>query len=80
MPPTPDFRIFGFFGKCRFWEFSGGIWGLGGFAIDRKWLWAGSIFNDFDDFDNFGIVFGGLMLSPEGPRTLRECPEGLGTL
>ena len=39
LPPTPDFWIFGFFGKCRFWEFSGGIRGLGGFAIDRKWLW-----------------------------------------
>ena len=38
----PDFRIFGFFGKCRFLIFSAGIWGLGGFAIDRKWLWASS--------------------------------------
>ena len=36
-----------------------------------------AIFNDFDDF---GIVFGGLMLSPEGPRTLRQCPEGPGNL
>ena len=35
----------------------------------------GSIFNDFHDFDNFGIVFGGLTLLPEGLRTLRECPE-----
>ena len=40
----------------------------------------GSIFDDFEDFDNFGIVFGGLTLLPEGPRTLRECPEGPGTL
>ena len=36
-----------------------------------------SIFNDFHDF---GIVFAGLTLFPEGPRTLRECPEGSGTL
>ena len=40
----------------------------------------GSIFDDFYDFDQFGIVFAGLMLVPEGPRTLRECPEGPGTL
>ena len=39
-----------------------------------------SIFDDFHDFDHFGIVFGGLMLPPEGPRTFRECPEGPGTL
>ena len=36
----PDFLIFRFVGKCGFWDFSGGIWGLGGFAIDGKWLWA----------------------------------------
>ena len=35
----------------------------------------GSIFDDFYAFDNFGIVFGGLALLPEGPRILRECPE-----
>ena len=35
----------------------------------------GSIFDDFEDFYHFGIVFGGLMLLPEGLRTLRECPE-----
>ena len=29
----------------------------------------------FDDFHDFAIVFGGLTLLPEGPRTLRECPE-----
>ena len=40
----------------------------------------GFIFEDFHDFGNFGIVFGGLTLLPEGPRTLRECPEGPGTL
>ena len=39
-----------------------------------------SIFDDLHDFGDFGVVFGGLMLSPEGPRTLRECPEGPRTL
>ena len=34
----------------------------------------------FDDFGNFGIVFGCLTLVPEGPGTLRECPGGPGTL
>ena len=34
-----------------------------------------SIFDDVHDFDDFGIVFGGLTLLPEGPRTLRTCPE-----
>ena len=33
-----------------------------------------SIFEDFHDFGHFDIVFGGLMLLPEGLRTLRECP------
>ena len=64
-------------------EFSGGIWGLGGFAIDRKWLWDSNrriLFEDFHDFDDFGIVFGRLTLLPKRPRTLRECPEGPGTL
>ena len=40
----------------------------------------GSILYDFHDFGNFRIAFGGLMLSPEGPRTPQECPEGPGTL
>ena len=44
LPPTPaDSRIFGFLDFSEhvdFWGFSGGIWGLGGFAIDWKWLWA----------------------------------------
>ena len=39
-----------------------------------------SIFNDFHDFYDFGIVFGGLTPLPEGPGTLRECPECPGTL
>ena len=39
-----------------------------------------SIFDYVHDFDNFGIIFDGLTLFPEGPRTLRDCPEGPGTL
>ena len=35
-----------------------------------------TIFDDFHDFGHFGIdVLDGLALLPEGPRTLRECPE-----
>ena len=34
----PDFLIFSFFGKFRYGEFFYGIWGLGGFATDAKWL------------------------------------------
>ena len=37
------------------------------------------IFNDFQDVDHFGVDSSGLMLFPEGPRTLRDCPEGPGT-
>jgi len=38
------------------------------------------ISSDFDDFGDFAVVPGGLTLFPEGPRTLRECPEAPGTL
>ena len=40
----------------------------------------GSIFDDFHDFGDFGIAFGGLMLFPEGPKTRQNCFEGSGTL
>ena len=40
----------------------------------------GVIFEDFHGLGDFGVVFGGLMLFPGGPRALRECPEGPGTL
>ena len=39
-----------------------------------------SIFDYFHDFGNFAIDSGGLMLYSEGPRTLRDRPEGPGTL
>ena len=41
---------------------------------------SGPISVDFHDFGNFAIVSDGLMLFPEGPRTLEDCPEGPGTL
>ena len=40
---------------------------------------CGSIFDHFPDFCDFRVVFEGLTLFPEGPRTLRDCPEGPGT-
>ena len=87
----PDFRIFRFFGKCGFWEFSGGIWGLGGLQsigngcgiqIHRfsTHFDPYGFFYDFHDFAHFGMVFRGLTLLPGGPRTLQECPEGPGAL
>ena len=39
-----------------------------------------SISVDFNDFGHFGVDSDGLMPFSEGPRTLRECPEGPGTL
>ena len=41
---------------------------------------SGSSFGDFHDFDEFASVSDGLTLFPEGPRTLRDCPEGPGNL
>ena len=39
-----------------------------------------SISVDFHDFGHFGIDSGGLTLLPEGPRSLRDRPEGPGNL
>ena len=39
-----------------------------------------SISVDFHNFDHFAIDSDGLTLFSDGPRTLRECPEGPGTL
>ena len=38
------------------------------------------IYDYFHDFGHFAIVSDGLMLFPEGPRTLRDRPEGPGTV
>ena len=78
----PDFRIFRFFKKCRFGEFSGGIWGLGGSAMDigsvsgiqmdgfsAREVPYSFIFNDFHDLGHFGVVFDGLTLLQVGPWT-----------
>ena len=93
LPPTPaDSRSFGFFDFSEnvdlgFFLSGFGVWGglesigngcglqMDGFSAQIEPY--GSI---FDDFHDFGIVLGGLTLVPEGPRTLRECPEGPGTL
>ena len=85
------FSDFGFFsGNDDLWNFlfGFGFWGglqsiakSCGIQIDRLSPHIelnGSIFNE-DPYIIFGIVFGGLRLFPEGPRT-RECPEGPGTL
>ena len=39
-----------------------------------------SISNDFVDLGHLGVVSGALTLFPEGPRILRKCPKGPGTL
>ena len=39
-----------------------------------------SIFDAFHDFGHFAIDSGSLALFSEGPRALRECPEGPGAL
>ena len=39
-----------------------------------------SILDDFHDFSHFALVSDALTLFSEGPKTLREWPEGLGTL
>ena len=62
-----------------------GVWGglqsivngcglqMDGFSVDFEPY--GSISIDFHDLSDLGVIFGGLTLVPEGPRTLRECPE-----
>ena len=96
MPPTlADSRIFGFFDfseNVDFWNFpvGFGVWeglqsigngcGLQMDGFSAHFEPYESILDDFHDFDDFAVVSGGLTLFPEGPRTLRECPEGPGTL
>ena len=96
LPPTPaDSRIFGFFDfpqNVDFWNFpvGFGVWeglqsignGCGlqmdGFSAHLEP--SESISVDFHDFGHFGIDSDGLTLFSEGPKTLRGCPEGSGTL
>ena len=88
----PDFWIFYFSKNVHFGDFpvEFGAWeglqsiGNGcGLQMDRfsaHFEASGSIPVDFHDLGHFGVVSGDLMLFPEGPRTLWECPEGPGTL
>ena len=96
LPPTPaDSRIFGFLDFSENVDFGDFPVGFGVWE-DLQWIGNGcglqmdgfsahfepseSIFKDFHDFDHFAIDSDGLTLLPEGCRTLREYPEGPGTL
>ena len=96
LPPTPtDSRILGFFylsGNVDFSIFPVGF----GFWEGLQWMGNGcglqmdgfsahfesseSISVNFHDFGDFAIDSDGLTLFSEGPRTLRDCPEGPGTV
>ena len=94
-PPTPaDSRILGFCyfsGNVYFANFPLGfrVWeglqsigngcGLQMDEFSAHFEPSEFIFNDFHDFGHFGGDSGGLLLLPEGPRSLRDCPEGPGT-
>ena len=89
----PDFRICGFFRKMLIFgnlTVGFGVWeglqwiGNGcGIQMDKfsaHFDLSESIFEDFHGFDHFAIVFDSLTLFAEGPRTLRDRPEGPGTV
>ena len=96
LPPTPaDSRIFGFLDfseNVDFWNFpvGFGVWeglqwigngcGLQMDGFSAHFEPSESISVDFHDFGHFGIDSDGLTLFSEGPKTLRDCPEGSGTL
>ena len=96
LPPTPaDSRIFGFFDfseNVDFWNFpvGFGVWeglqsigngcGLQMDGFSAHFEPSESISIDFHDFGHFGIVSVRLTLFSEGPRTLRDRPEGPRTL
>ena len=96
LPPTPaDSRIFGFsifrkmlilgnfpmgFGVREGLQWMGNGCGLQMDGFSAHFDSSESIFDDVHDFDDFAFLFGRQTLFPEGPRTLRECPEGTGTL
>ena len=96
MPPTPaDSWIFGFFNFSENMDFGDfpvgfGIWeglqwiGNGyGLQIDRfsaHFDPSESILDHFHYFGHFSHVSGGLTLFSEGPKTVRNRPEGSGTL
>ena len=88
---TDKFLDFGFFGSgkdVRFGIFPHGIWGLGGFAIDRRVPWNSKrrilspnpaicvfISDDVHDINVFAIVFALLTLSLRGLMTTCDCPR-----
>ena len=66
-----------------FWEglqSIGNGWGLQMDGFSAHFDPSGSIFTDLHDFDHFGVDSSGLMLFPEGPRTLRECSRRVKSL
>ena len=93
-PSPADSRIFGFVDFSKNVYFGNfpmgfGVWGglqsigegcgiqIDGFSVHTEPY--GSIFDDFEDSGHFGTVSDSLTFLPEGPGTLRECPEGAGT-
>ena len=91
MPPTPaDSRTFGLLYFSENDDFGNFLIGFGvweglqsmgnGCGLQMEGFSAHfeppeSISLDFHDFANFAFVSGGLTLLPEGPRTLRDCPN-----
>ena len=87
-----DFRFFDFSKNVDFWNFpvGFGVWeglpwmgngcGLQMDGFSAHFDPSGFIFIDFYDFNHFRVDTVGLTLFSEGPRTLRDCPEGPGTL
>ena len=96
LTPTPaDSRIFGFWDFSKhdiFWNFpmGFGVWeglqsmangcGLQMNGFSTHFDQCEFVLDNLYDFHDFAIVSHGLTLFSEGPRTLRECPEGPGTL
>ena len=85
---SPLFEFYFIFGKCFFFSIFGwdlvseSVWNRWEMAVGFKWMDSRFISSHIDlfstvlyDFYNFGIVFGGLTLLPEGPRTFWGCPE-----
>ena len=88
----PDFWIFDFSENVDFGNFpvGFGVWeglesigngcGLQMDGFSAHFEQYESILDLFLDFGHVGVVSGDLTLFSEGPRTLRKCPKGPGTL
>ena len=68
------------FRVCEGLQSIGNCYGLQMDGFSAHFEPSESISVDFYDFGYFGVGSVGLTLFPEGPRTLRECAEGLGIL